>query len=473
MSVIDRIYGLYRRTPVALQNLMVSGYGWALHRRRYGPEHDATLAFLLETRSWDRERLRALELERLRETLTYAARHVPYYRELWQRIGFDPLDVRDFADLQQVPPTEKAEVKADPWRFVSEEYHRRKLFKGNTSGTTGKPLTTYKDRGCYQRVWAYQTRQRLQWGITGKGPRVSIGVRPVVPMSQSRPPYWRHDWTEDNWLFSNFHMSEATLDSYVAQIAQIDPEEINAYPSGVYLVAAHALRRGVTSIRPRAVVTCAETLYSEQRQVIETAFQCRVADQFGAAEVVFWVGQCPHGTYHISPEFGHLEIVEPGGTAALRGAPGDVLGTGFVNRAQVLVRYRIGDSAVMPERAPECPCGWQTPALDLLVGRIDDILFTPDGRALGRLDIVLKKIDGVLESQLVQDAPDHLTINLTPEAQPVPAAETTIAGRIRELFGPDMRVDFCWVAQIPRTAAGKFRYQINLVKNRPGTPVIS
>ncbi len=461
MSAIDSLYGMYRRTPVGLQNLMVSAYGWVLHRRRTGPVRDETLRFLLESRTWPHERLEAYQLARLQETLAHAARAVPHYRELWKKIGFDPRDVKAIRDVEQLPILEKDELKAAPSRFVSEEARGRKLYKGNTSGTTGKPVTTYKDHECYQKVWAFQERQRLQYGIRGERPRVSIGVRPVVPMEQKSPPFWRHDATEDNYHFSNFHMSEATLDAYVDAIAEIGPEEINAYPSGAYLVAAHALRRGETRIRPRAVITCAETLYAEQRRVMEEAFGCSVADQYGAAEVVFWVGQCPHGTYHQSMEFGLMESVD--GSTPVRGRPGDAVGTGFVNTCQLLIRYRLGDSIVLPAEPRACACGWESDTMDLIVGRIDDVLYAPDGRALGRLDIVMKKIDGALEAQLVQDAADHLTVNLVSDGGSPGDAEATLRQRLRDLFGAEMRVDVCWVDRIPRTASGKFRYQINKV----------
>ncbi len=462
MSAVDTLYGIYRRLPVALQNAMVSGYGWVLHRRRYGPEQHRMLEFLLESQRWDRERLEAYQLQKLQETLALAARSVPYYREQWARIGFDPRDVRRVEDLAQLPVTEKEDVRANPEAFVSEEARGGKLFSGNTSGTTGKPIVTFKDAACYQRVWAFQERQRRNNGITGKRPRVSIGVRPVVPMEETRPPFWRHDWTEDNWLFSNFHISEKTLDAYVGQIAAIDPEEINAYPSGVYLVAAHALRRGITSIRPAAVVTCAETLYTDQRRTIEEAFQCRVADQYGAAEVPFWVGQCAHGTYHQSMEFGVMEACV--GATPVWDEPGDAVGTGFVNTVQVLVRYRLGDSVVLSREWPRCACGWHTAAVEQIVGRIDDILYAPDGRALGRLDIVMKKIEHVLEAQLIQDARDHLTVKLVSETGvPVPDAIGPVRQRLTDYFGADMRLDFEWVDHIPRTAAGKYRYQINKV----------
>lgn len=468
MSVVDHLYGLYRRAPVPLQNLMVSGYGWVLHRRRYGAEHRAMLEFLLETRAWPRERLEALQLQRLKETLEVAARAVPHYRETWARLGFDPRDLRSVADLAQLPITEKEELRADAKRFVPDDVTGR-LFAGNTSGTTGKPVTTYKDRACYQRVWAFQERQRLQYGITGKRPRVSIGVRPVVPLAEEKGPFWRHDLSEDNWLFSNFHIAEKTLDAYVERIAAIDPEEINGYPSGVTLVAAHALRRGIKGIRPKAVVTCAETLWDEQRRVVEEAFGCPVADQYGAAEVVFWVGQCPHGTYHQAMEFGMMESIRDG--KPVYDEPGDAVGTGFVNRAQILVRYRLGDSIVLPKEPVRCACGWDTATMTRVVGRIDDVLYTPEGRALGRLDVVMKKIDGVLEAQLVQDAPDHLLVRLVPAGGARDeSVEHVLRDRLAGYFGLSMRVEFAWVERIPRTASGKYRFQVNAIpKEQRGT----
>jgi len=106
------------------------------------------------------------------------------------------------------------------------------------------------------------------------------------------------------------------LDDYVSKIAEINPEEINGYPSGIYLIATHALRRNLKEIRPKAVITSAETLYEEQREVMEQAFACKVADQYGAptwarnivdvtAHVLFaaqqerQAGEFSSGTYHL------------------------------------------------------------------------------------------------------------------------------------------------------------------------------
>ncbi|MEZ4655465.1 MAG: hypothetical protein R3E12_18215 [Candidatus Eisenbacteria bacterium] len=244
---------------------------------------------------------------------------------------------------------------------------------------------------------------------------------------------------------------------------------LNGYPSAIATIASHAVARGFDRIRPKAVITLAETVYEHQRQVIRDASDCPVADQYGSAEVVVWVGQCPSGTYHVHHEFGHLETVQDG--RPVFGTPGDVVGTGFVNKVQVLVRYRLGDQAILAADAPECACGWQTAQVEGIVGRIDDVFFTPDGRALGRLDLVAKGLPGVRESQLVQDEVDHITVRLVALDGPSEISERTMEERLRGFIGSEMRLSFEWRDEIPRSRAGKFRFQVNEVGKPPAHDV--
>jgi phenylacetate-coenzyme A ligase PaaK-like adenylate-forming protein len=154
----------------------------------------------------------------------------------------------------------------------------------------------------------------------------------------------------------------------------------------------------------------------------------------------------------VNHEFGHFETVR--GSENVVGEPGDVVGTGFINKTQVLVRYRLGDQAILSSNPPACACGWETAHVQGIVGRIDDVFYLPDGRALGRLDLVAKGLPGVRESQLVQDEIDHITVRLVALDRPT---ERT-----------DMRIGFEWRDEIPRSRAGKFRFQINQV-GRPET----
>lgn len=457
---MGRSSGLYDHLPIPVQTLVVTGYGMVLHRRRYGAEHRRWLARLLKSQWLSGEVVRSQQLQALRRVVDDAFVHVPYYREAYARAGYQVGALQKTEDLSALPIVDKEEVRRDPRAFISERFPARALYEGHTSGTSGKPLLTYKTRSCYQRNWAFQERVRSWFDIRFRAPRVTLNARPVVPPQQHEPPFWRQDLFTANWHFSVFHLSAANLPAYVSAMAAIAPVEIHGYPSAIVEVARAAIELGESRIRPRAVVTSSETLLDTQRELMERAFGCAVRDQYGCAENVVWVSQCAAGTYHSHPEYGYLETVEDGKPVLDRA--GEVLGTGFINPAMPLIRYRLGDTMVVSSQE-SCVCGRSFPVVTQLVGRTDDVLYSPDGKPLGRLDPLFKGLESIVEGQFVQDETDHLTVRLVASG-PAERDVADLGGRIRDAFGPSMRVTMEFTDSIPRTEAGKFRFQRNLVQ---------
>jgi len=76
-----------------------------------------------------------------------------------------------------------------------------------------------------------------------------------------------------------------------------------------------------------------ENLTGYFREAIESAFNCPVADQYGAAEMAGFLGQCEYGTYHASMEFGIIEILKDDTSPAQPGEAGQLICTGFLNKA--------------------------------------------------------------------------------------------------------------------------------------------
>ncbi len=93
----------------------------------------------------DRERLDALRDRRIRHIVGYAARHVPYYRELFARERIDPRDIRGARDLDALPRLARDEVRREPTRFLSTARRARTTLALLTGGTTGTPLEVHHD----------------------------------------------------------------------------------------------------------------------------------------------------------------------------------------------------------------------------------------------------------------------------------------------------------------------------------------
>src|SRR3989339_1927711 len=62
---------------------------------------------------WPLPELDALRVSRLRALLQNIAVQVPYYRELFAHLGFDPASVGSVADLQRLPFLDKATIRAN------------------------------------------------------------------------------------------------------------------------------------------------------------------------------------------------------------------------------------------------------------------------------------------------------------------------------------------------------------------------
>lgn len=459
MGLAERLYGA---APVWLQDAALSGYGLRLRVLRYGGGHARELERLRQTQWLDQTALAALQ-EAAWLKIREAAKATPLYRALWASVDAPKALDR----LAELPVLSKETLRAAGRGAVNSQDPRRGLLEIHTGGTTGSPLTVYCTRGALRQNYAFFSRL-LEWAGLGPRPRTAtFGGRPIVPIVQSKPPFWRWNRPGNALLFSSYHLSPQTIPAYAEQLARFAPELIDSYPSSLEPIARWLVTNRGPEIRPRAVVTSSETLTAEAREVIEAAFGCKVFDYYGAAEMAAFVSQCEAGTYHPNPEFGIVEVLNDG-QMARPGESGELVVTGFVNPTMPLIRFATGDLAV-PGDAP-CACGRAFPVLRSIEGRRDDVLVTPEGRLVGRLDPIFKKVESIYETRIVQDEPDHVRVEVVPVGV---LSQRDADGLRRELeirLGPAMRIDLVPVASIPRTQRGKFRSVVNLVARARAEP---
>ena len=94
-------------------------------------------------------------------------------------------------------------------------------------------------------------------------------------------------------------------------------------------------------------------------------------------------------------------------------------------------------------------------------GRNDDTIITPNGCHVGRLDPVFKSEFPILEAQVIQDAPDHLLVQIVPAPDCNAATESAITEALAERT-EGMRVDVRRVSCIRRGPNGKFKSVLRL-----------
>ena len=255
---------------------------------------------------------------------------------------------------------------------------------------------------------------------------------------------------------SSYHLSPALIPHYLDALQRYKITYLWGYTSALYALAQEAIRLGRSDVTMTVAITNAEPVFDYQRDAISRAFHCPVRETYGMAEVVMAAEECEAGRLHSWPEVGWQEVVGPADEPVPPGESGDLLSTGLLNADMPLVRYRIGDRGALAPSNAVCECGRALPLISRIEGRVDDVLYTADGRQIGRLDPVFKAELPIHEAQIVQEALDRVVVRYVPAPGFGPDDEQSIADRLRERMGP-VNVTFEVLDEVPRTKNGKFR----------------
>jgi phenylacetate-CoA ligase len=453
--VSDPLLGLYHRLPAAARTLAASAHGWYLRSWRYGSDTERLVEEALERERWSPERWNTAREDRLAYVLHRAATRVPYYAQHWRarrRRG----DHASWSYLEHWPLLDKEALRANPRGFVADDCAPGSMFRDHTSGTSGTPLDLWCSRKTVRAWYAlFEARGRRWYGVSRFDRWAILGGQLVTPVSQRRPPYWVWNAGLRQLYMSSYHLSPASIGSYLDALVRYRVTYVLGYSSALYAIAREAVAAGRTDVRLRVAIANAEPLLEHQREAIGAAFGCPVRETYGMAETVAAGSECEAGVLHQWPEVGWIEVLEHGSPVAA-GTGGEFVCTSLFNSDMPLVRYRVGDRGAAEEPARACRCGRTLPLLRSIDGRCDDVLYTRDGRRIGRLDPVFKSGLPLREAQIVQETLGVVRVRYVPAPEFTSAHGGVLVERLQSRLGP-MRVVLEEVREIPRTRNGKFR----------------
>ncbi len=457
---------LYDLAPAGLQDALVSAFSARLEKQRYGGRFAEFRALLEESQWWDAAKMGAWQDERLRAIVRHAYEHVPYYRELFDHHGIDAQKFRGREDLPRIPTLSRDTVKSRADDLKSRRAGDVSPGHGHTSGTTGSPLSVWYSADAITMNYAVMDRQ-YQWAgarLARDGDRAAV-VRGnvIVPLSQKKPPYWRHNRSLNQLLMSSFHLTPDNLTVYYEALRDFQPRIIDGYPSSLYVIAKVLLNRG-ERLPLAAAITSSETLYDFQREAIEAAFQCRVFDYYAAAERVVFADECDHHQgHHLCEEYGITEILGDDDRPLAPGNEGIMAGTSLHNIGMPLIRYKTTDRTAL--KVKPCTCGRPLPLMEDVTTKAEDLLRLKDGRLIppSVLTHPFKPLDCIEASQIVQTDLDRIVVRLIPRAEYTEQHGRTLVRDLKARLGADMRVDLEFVKEMPRTARGKFKWVISQV----------
>lgn len=326
-----------------------------------------------------RERLMALQLEKLRALISQIAERNRFYKKKWSEAGAEPGDIRSLSDFKKLPFTYKSELvraqeEAPPFgtnaTFPDSAYTRIH----QTSGTTGAPLRVLDTPESWN-WWG------LCWQHVLKGAGVTAADRVFLPFSFGPfIGFWAA--VEGASQVGAMMIPGGGWDSLqrLRMMRDLGATVICCTPT--YALRLAEIARGehfdLRSLPVRALIHAGEpgANVPQTKMRIQTAWGAKSFDHAGASEVGAFSFECeiqPGGIHAIESEF-IIEVLDPlTSQEVASGQTGELVITNLGRLGFPVIRYRTGD-LVRLNRSP-CSCGCTFQRFDGgVLGRSDDMV---------------------------------------------------------------------------------------------------
>jgi phenylacetate-CoA ligase len=409
----------------------------------------------------DRADLDVYRNNRLRSLIHHCYDNVPFYRTLMDERGLTPEDITQIEELPKIPPLTRLDLRKHLNDLIAQDVDLSKCVQNKSSGSTGEPVVSFHDREAQS---ASIAARFYCWGVAGwqmGDPMVQIrgGSRTTLE-AWSKPSSRLWSWLIKRRRFWAYELVEQhKLDTLLYEVHRYKPDFLLGYANALAALATRAIDLGLPKLDCRAALTFAESLFEQNRKMIEAQFG-PVYDQYGCNEIWAIAYQCNkrQGYHVLEPHVVvELEPLSHAGDGSSR-----VLVTDLDNFAMPLIRYQVGDLATM-DTAQECACGSIFQRLERIVGRETDLIETARGGYYlvpgFPVGSIIRSIETIRQFQVAVLRDGTIELRLVSE-KPLSSEERTLLGdHLEEYLGRETKLRIRRVDSILPSPSGK----VNLV----------
>lgn len=308
---------------------------------------------LLKTDYASAEELNLIEEAKFKKLINIAFKNSPYYKDKYFNFGVKRDDIKSINDIYKLPILDKEELRLNS-KNIKTDLEFKKLIKSETSGTTGQPLTFYKNE-----EWDSANRAAMYRGYSWYG---------VNPWDRNGY-FWGYNFSKKSRLknsildylqnrFRVFSYNESEIIKFNNKLKKA--KYLEGYSSMIYEVAKRVNTLKLEKPKKiKLIKGTSEKIYDNYHQETIKAFGRKIVSEYGAAEAGLIAFECPEGYMHINSE--NIIVEEENG---------EILVTNLMSLSFPIIRYRLGDKIELAEDDFSCKCGRNHPVILNVLGRV-------------------------------------------------------------------------------------------------------
>ena len=384
----------------------------------------------IETAS--RDEIEALQLERMRWSLTHAYTNVPHYKQSFDAAGVHPQDLKSLADLARFPFTVKTDLRSN-YPFGLFAVPRGQINRIHaSSGTTGQPTVvgyTKADLAMWDEV--------MERSLRASGLRAGDLLHNAYGYGLFTGGLGVHGGAEKMGL-TVVPVSGGMTERQVRLIEDFQATGITVTPSYMLSILDEYRRQGLDPRKSPLEVGIfgAEPWTNAMREEVEQSFDMHAVDIYGLSEVMGPGVSCEcvesKDGLHIWEDHFYPEIIDPETGAVLPdGALGELVFTSLSKEAFPIIRYRTRDlTRLLPGTARSMR------RMEKVTGRSDDMMILRGVNVFPtQIEEQLMKVPQLaahFQIELVKKGPmDHMIVHVEGDS----AAGDTLATLIKANIG--------------------------------------
>ena len=453
-----------------LRSSIVEGLYYSLSPKLiFGDDYTKMRRHLQLSEYWDPMMIQNYQKNKIKELLIIAYNNVPYYTDLFNSISFDPrIHFKRLSDLKNIPLLSRSDVKTNQERLINVTYPKHRLFLGSTSGSSGHPLTFYRDIKldmALETAFRHHMFDRIGYNSSEK----EIVLRGHTFQDNNDTVQISKKQGFKRVLLSSYHLTNNNLQKYHDTISQFNPKFLWSYPSSAHLLSRLVLSNNYPTFNSiKGIILASENIYNWQIDDIQKVFPAaNIIGFYGNSERNVIASWCQYSNeYHFEFLYGFVELLDEFGNEIEKsGEIGEIVVTGFLNKAFPFIRYRTGDLAKYT--GDNCRCGRNHYRVSEIMGRVHERLLTADNRLipLPTISIHNESFRNVLQIQFEQNTSKQIIVRIVRSPSFSSYDELTIRNELRKKIGKATQLDFKYVKNIPTSARGKHKILIQNIPN--------
>lgn len=403
---------------------------------------------LKQSEHFTRDQLYKLQFERLQSLLKFSNRYSPYYKAVFDQHGIDVNAIQNPDEFRQIPITDKKNLITHSSQ-IHTTYNFPKVFKAETSGTTGNALEFTKNeewdstnRAALMRAYDWYDVKPWQysgylWGFNISG--LQAGKVQLLDFLQNRARLfnYRHDEIEK---FAGKLNSASFLTGYssmIYEIAKVINQQQNYSPTDFKNI--------------KLVAGTSETILDIYKTEVMAALGLAMRSEYGSAEAGLIAYECPKGSLHINVENVLLETNQNN----------EAIVTNLASFSFPVIRYNLGDIIELNDDSVYCDCGIAHPTIKSLSGRKGATIQGKSNQYPALTFYYVFKNLAIKENlffnyRAFQYEAGSVTLKI--EQNKSERSEAQVKAQLENYFGDDVIIDIEWSASLDAARDSKVQY---------------